>query len=120
VIALCDVDETPDHLGRAAEKSRRPSGSSNYRTLLTTPTRKRFDCQSFVSVRRITCTRDGFVAGDATQQKHVHCQKPLTHTVHEARQMRLAAKKGHLVTQMGNQIQSHETIGRRSSWSTTE
>ena len=40
--------------------------------------------------------------------KHVQCQKPLTHTVHEARQMRLAAKKYNVVTQMGNQIQSHE------------
>ena len=40
--------------------------------------------------------------------KHVFCQKPLTHTVFEARQMRLAAKKYGVVTQMGNQIQSHE------------
>jgi predicted dehydrogenase len=39
--------------------------------------------------------------------KHVQCQKPLTHTVFEARQMRLAAKKHKVVTQMGNQIQSH-------------
>jgi hypothetical protein len=40
--------------------------------------------------------------------KHVFCQKPLTHSVFEARQMRLAAKKFNVVTQMGNQIQSHE------------
>jgi predicted dehydrogenase len=40
--------------------------------------------------------------------KHVFCQKPLTHTVHEARQMALAAKKYDVVTKMGNQIQSHE------------
>ncbi len=40
--------------------------------------------------------------------KHVHCQKPLTHTIYEARQMQLAAKKFGVVTQMGNQIQSHE------------
>jgi predicted dehydrogenase len=40
--------------------------------------------------------------------KHVFCQKPLTHTVFEARQMRQAAKKYGVVTQMGNQIQSHE------------
>jgi len=40
--------------------------------------------------------------------KHVHCQKPLTHTLFEARQMQLAAKKYGVVTQMGNQIQSHE------------
>src|SRR5207237_10229800 len=40
--------------------------------------------------------------------KHVFCQKPLTHTVFEARQMQRAARKYRLVTQMGNQIQSHQ------------
>jgi predicted dehydrogenase len=39
--------------------------------------------------------------------KHVYCEKPLTHTIYEARQMRLAAEKQNVVTQMGNQIQSH-------------
>ena len=38
--------------------------------------------------------------------KHVYCQKPLTHTVWEARQMRLQAAKSKVVTQMGNQIHS--------------
>ncbi len=39
--------------------------------------------------------------------KHVYCQKPLTHTVWEARQMRLLADKKQLITQMGNQIHSN-------------
>jgi len=38
--------------------------------------------------------------------KHVYCQKPLTHTVWESRQMRLMAEKLNLTTQMGNQIHS--------------
>lgn len=38
--------------------------------------------------------------------KHVYCQKPLTHTVWESRQMRLQAEKSGLITQMGNQIHS--------------
>jgi predicted dehydrogenase len=38
--------------------------------------------------------------------KHVYCQKPLTHTVWEARQMRLGADKAKVITQMGNQIHS--------------
>ena len=38
--------------------------------------------------------------------KHVYCQKPLTHTVWESRQMRLMAEKKQLTTQMGNQIHS--------------
>src|SRR5207248_2556041 len=35
--------------------------------------------------------------------KHVYCQKPLTHTVYEARQMRLTAAEKKVATQMGNQ-----------------
>ena len=48
-----------------------------------------------------------FVALDAMRRgKHVYCQKPLTHTVWEARQMRLQAAKSKVITQMGNQIHS--------------
>ncbi|RLS35025.1 MAG: gfo/Idh/MocA family oxidoreductase [Planctomycetota bacterium] len=40
--------------------------------------------------------------------KHVYCQKPLTHDVHEARQLRaVAAASPTLVTQMGTQIHSN-------------
>lgn len=35
--------------------------------------------------------------------KHVYCQKPLTHSVHEARKMRETANENKVVTQMGNQ-----------------
>lgn len=38
--------------------------------------------------------------------KHVYCQKPLSHTVWESRQMSLLADKKGLTTQMGNQIHS--------------
>ncbi|MDB6151288.1 MAG: afr 1 [Chthoniobacter sp.] len=48
-----------------------------------------------------------FIALDAMRRgKHVYCEKPLTHTVWEARQMRLQAAKSKVVTQMGNQIHS--------------
>lgn len=39
--------------------------------------------------------------------KHVYCQKPLTRTVWEARQMRLQAKMSGVITRMGNQGHSH-------------
>src|SRR5262249_23835658 len=35
--------------------------------------------------------------------KHVYCQKPLTHTVYEARKMRETAREMKVATQMGNQ-----------------
>ena len=38
--------------------------------------------------------------------KHVYCQKPLTRTVWEARQLRLWAETKNVITQMGNQIHS--------------
>ena len=41
--------------------------------------------------------------------KHVYCQKPLAHTVWEVRQMRRQAEISKVITQMGNQIHSHET-----------
>lgn len=39
--------------------------------------------------------------------KHVYCQKPLTHNVWEARQVRLATQKAGVITRLGNQIHSH-------------
>jgi predicted dehydrogenase len=38
---------------------------------------------------------------------HVYCQKPLTQTIHEARQLTRAAAERGIVTQMGIQIHSH-------------
>lgn len=42
-----------------------------------------------------------------SRKKHIYCQKPLTHTVWEARQVRLHADKAGTITRMGNQIHSH-------------
>lgn len=43
--------------------------------------------------------------------KHVYCEKPLTHTVDEARRIARAAKAKGVVTQMGNQ--GHSNTGTR-------
>jgi predicted dehydrogenase len=40
--------------------------------------------------------------------KHVYCEKPLTHTVWEARQLAQAAREHKVATQMGNQGQASE------------
>ncbi len=45
-------------------------------------------------------------------KKHVYCQKPLTHTVFEARQMREIAKKMGVATQMGNQGSAESGLRR--------
>lgn len=102
VVALCDIDESAQHLGRAAETFPKARRYTDWRKLLD-------DARDFEAV--IVSTPDQMHAPIALAAmelgKHVHCQKPLTHTVSEARQMRLAAKKAGVVTQMGNQIQSH-------------
>jgi predicted dehydrogenase len=44
--------------------------------------------------------------------KHVYCQKPLTHTVYEARQLAKAARENKVATQMGNQGQAGDATRR--------
>src|SRR5690606_16090392 len=44
--------------------------------------------------------------------KHVFCQKPLTHTVWEARELTKAAHAAKVATQMGNQGISHPRVRR--------
>jgi predicted dehydrogenase len=103
VVWLCDIDESQPHLGRAEAKFRHSTSCIDWRQLLKKS--KEFDAVTVSTPDHMHAP----VALAAMQLgKHVFCQKPLTHTVHEARQMRLAAKKYGVVTQMGNQIQSHE------------
>lgn len=103
VVALCDIDEAKEHMGRAAEQYPHAKRYSDWRRLLD-------DQKEFDAI--IVSTPDHMhapISLPAMQLgKHVQCQKPLTHSVYEARQMRMAAKKYQVVTQMGNQIQSHE------------
>ena len=41
--------------------------------------------------------------------KHVYCEKPLTYSVYEARQVTEAARKAKVATQLGNQGQAETT-----------
>ncbi len=102
VISLCDIDSSKNHLGQAAEKYGNARKYEDWRKVLD-------DSKDIQGV--LVSTPDFMHAPIALAAmqlgKHVFCQKPLTHTVFEARQMQLAAKKYKLVTQMCNQIQSH-------------
>ncbi|WP_153558723.1 Gfo/Idh/MocA family oxidoreductase [Roseimaritima sediminicola] len=102
VVALCDIDSSKEHLGRAAERYPAARQYADWRKLLD-------ESQDIQGV--LVSTPDFMhapISMAAMHQKmHVFCQKPLTHSVHEARQMRLAAAKYDAVTQMCNQIQSH-------------
>ncbi|MBS0209410.1 MAG: Gfo/Idh/MocA family oxidoreductase [Planctomycetes bacterium] len=111
VVALCDIDDSKNFMGRAAEKYPDAARFVDWRKLLD-------KANDFDAV--IVSTPDHMHAPISLAAmalgKHVYCQKPLTHTVFEARQMRRAAERNRVVTQMGNQIQSHEAYRTAVKW----
>jgi predicted dehydrogenase len=48
--------------------------------------------------------------------KHVYCEKPLTHDIHEARQLTLAARQHNVATQLGNQGRAGEEWRLLCEW----
>ena len=48
--------------------------------------------------------------------KHVYCEKPLTHSIYEARKITEAAREAKVATQMGNQGHSGEGIRLTCEW----
>ena len=111
VVALCDIDSSKKHLGWAAEKYPDARQVRDWRELLDKSN----------DIDALTVSTPDFMHAPVSMPamqlgKHVFCQKPLAHTVHEARQMRLAAAKHKVVTQMGNQIQSHKFYRTAVAW----
>jgi predicted dehydrogenase len=106
VAALCDVDEN-----RAAAAFRRFPKAAKYQDFRVMLDKQRDIDAVVVS----TPDHQHAVAAAAAIRlgKHVYCEKPLTHDVWEARQLKDLAAKHHVATQMGNQGTS--TDGLRSS-----
>jgi predicted dehydrogenase len=102
VAALCDVDHSEPHLGWAATQFPNAKRYADYRRLFEKP-----DLFDAVIVSTPDHMHAPIALAAMALGKHVFCQKPLTHTVDEARRMRKAAEQQGVVTQMGNQIQSH-------------
>jgi predicted dehydrogenase len=96
VVALCDVDA--NRLGQAAETFPRAERFADYRRL-------------FDRVRNldavVVATPDHHHAPATALAlrtgKHVYCEKPLTHSVHESRVVTALARERRVATQMGNQ-----------------
>jgi predicted dehydrogenase len=104
IVALCDVD-----LNRAAaarEAHPKAAFYQDYRKLLD-----RNDLDAVVistpdhmhAIPAIAAMRAG---------KHVYCEKPLAHSVHEVRAMMAAAARHKVVTQMGTQIHASDNYRR--------
>jgi predicted dehydrogenase len=101
VVALCDVDSR--RLAEAASRHPKAKLYSDYRVMLD----EMHDGIDAVQVSTPDHTHAPAAMTAMNHGKHVYCQKPLTHDVYEARQLRLAAEKSGVVTQMGTQIHSH-------------
>lgn len=96
IVALCDVDDV-----RCAETVKaHPSAKRYYDFREMLEKEKDLDAVTVSTpdhvhaLASITAMRRGL---------HVYCQKPLTHSVYEARLMRKTAQKHGVMTQMGNQ-----------------
>jgi len=101
IVALCDVDRHV--LARLAKKYPGAKCHTDFRRMLDT--QKDIDAVIVATpdhthaIVSITAMKMG---------KHCHCQKPLTHSAWEARQMAKVAKETKVATQMGNQGQAGE------------
>jgi predicted dehydrogenase len=109
IVALCDVDQA-----RAAETYKRyPKAKkySDFRIMLEKE--KSIDA---VVVATPDHTHAAAMMMAIKMGKHVFCEKPLTHSVYEARKVRDAARKAGVATQMGNQGHAGEGIRLICEW----
>lgn len=103
IVALCDIDDQrlnkkAEELGKTG-KSPKPKLYSDFRKMLD---------EFGKGIDAVTVSTPDHTHAPASMLamrmgKHVYCQKPLTHSVYEARMLREAAAKYKVATQMGNQ-----------------
>jgi predicted dehydrogenase len=105
VVALCDVDSRA--VERAAAKFPKARRTNDFRRL--------FDHhREFDAVVVSTCEHTHAFATMLAlrNNKHVYCEKPLTHGIWEARRIRETAARTKVATQMGIQIHATENYRR--------
>lgn len=105
IVALADVDE--NNLARAAADFPAARKYTDFRKLL--------DAAKDVDAVVVSTTEHthAFATLPAIRLgKHVYCEKPLAHCVHEARTVAEAAAKHKVVTQMGTQIHATDNYRR--------
>lgn len=106
IAALCDVDS--ERLAEAKLLHANAEIFADYREMLS----KLGDKIDAVVVSTPDHTHASAAMTAMNLGKPVYCQKPLTHEVYEARQLRLVADRKKLVTQMGVQIHSSAVYRR--------
>jgi predicted dehydrogenase len=113
VVALCDPDPEmiknarTDALSEGGEATKSAKAYEDYRRLLD-------DAASFDAV--LIGTPDHWhtplCKAFMKAGKHVYCEKPLTHSIAEARELRELSRTCNVVTQMGNQGSASESLRR--------
>jgi predicted dehydrogenase len=105
IVALCDVDSA--FAARTFQRYSQAKKYVDYRKMLE-------DHADIDAVVIATPDHSHACIAMAAMKmgKHVYCEKPLTHSVWEARQLTLAAREHKVATQMGNQGQASEATRR--------
>lgn len=98
MVAICDVDEGRLKARRKSD-SRAPKTYTDFRKMLEEMD-KQIDA---VTVSTPDHTHAAAALMAMRMGKHCFCQKPLTHTIYEARLMGQVAREKKVATQMGNQ-----------------
>jgi predicted dehydrogenase len=96
IVAFCDVDDE-----RAAKSYAKYPDARRYKDY-----RKMLEVETFVDAVVVTVPDHSHaIAAIAAMRhgKHVYCEKPLAHSIYEARKMRDVARETGVVTQMGQQ-----------------
>ena len=103
IVALCDVDRT--YAAKVIAAYPKAKFYVDYREMLEKE--KGIDG---VIIATPDHTHAAITMAVLRAGKHVYCQKPLTHTIFEARAVTEAARTHKVVTQMGNQGQSYDSM----------
>jgi len=109
IVALCDVDS--NYAGKIFKRYPKAKIYTDYRAMLE----KEKDIDAVV-IATPDHTHAVITMAVLEAGKHIYCQKPLTHTVYEARKITEAARKYKVQTQMGNQGHSSEHIRLLKEW----
>ncbi len=116
VVALCDVDDVKmAGFLEKAEKDRPKQAEMYHKAKKYKDFRRMLD-ENAGLIDAVTISIPDHTHAVAAMaalhmKKHVYCQKPLTHTIFEARQLAAEAARAGVVTQMGNQ--GHASEGGR-------
>ena len=110
IVALCDVDDS--YAGKKFAQYPRAKQFKDFRVMLE-KMGKEIDG---VVIGTPDHTHAVIAMESMKHGKHVYCEKPLAHSYHEVSALMAAAKKYKVVTQLGNQGHSFDSIRQLCEW----